>query len=244
MRRKKHCFKSTDFSFASRKEQNPLHETLANPLITFAALFVSLALAEDFKTTNGKEYKNATVMLVEPDGITLRSKSGVSKVYFNELPKEVQERFHYDPQKAAAASAEQAASIQQANQQIEESNKQREKEKQVALESSRRATEEAAKAQNTTIEPGNKTATGRNIVGVGGVNGLEVEMSRKERNSKKCCRTAYPKYSSKTKGSWNKSDKPRLDSRTKSRLGRTSRDSKTRHARRGCVSRLSAMRSG
>ena len=79
------------------------------PLITFAALFVSLALAEDFKTTNGKEYKNATVTLVEPDGITLRSKSGVSKVYFNERPKEVQERFHYDPQKAAAASAEQAA---------------------------------------------------------------------------------------------------------------------------------------
>ena len=115
----------TDFSFASRKEQNPLHETLANPLITFAALFVSLALVEGFKTTNGKEYKNATVTLVEPDGITLRSKSGVSKVYFNELPKEVQERFHYDPQKAAAASAEQAASIQQANQQVEESNKQR-----------------------------------------------------------------------------------------------------------------------
>jgi len=115
----------TDFSFASRKEQNPLHETLANPLITFAALFVSLALAEDFKTTNAKEYKNATVTLVEPDGITLRSKSGVSKVYFNKLPKEVQERFHYDPQKAAAASAEQAVSIQQANQQVEESNKQR-----------------------------------------------------------------------------------------------------------------------
>ena len=95
------------------------------PLITFAALFVSLALAEDFKTTNGKEYKNATVTLVEPDGITLHSKLGVSKVYFNELPKEVQERFHYDPQKAAAASAEQAVSIQQANQQVEESNKQR-----------------------------------------------------------------------------------------------------------------------
>jgi len=94
-------------------------------LITFAALFVSLALVEGFKTTNGKEYKNATVTLVEPDGITLRSKSGVSKVYFNELPKEVQERFHYDPQKAAAASAEQAVSIQQANQQVEESNKQR-----------------------------------------------------------------------------------------------------------------------
>src|SRR5262249_14832642 len=56
----------------------------------------------------------------------------------------------------------------------------REKEKQVAVESSRRATQEAAKAQNTTMEPGNGTATGRCIVGVGGVNGLEVEMSQKE----------------------------------------------------------------
>jgi len=29
------------------------------------------------------------------------TKSGISKVYFTELPKEVQERFHYDPEKAA-----------------------------------------------------------------------------------------------------------------------------------------------
>jgi len=59
------------------------------PLITFAALFVSLALAEDFKTTNGKEYKNATVTLVEPDGITLRSKSGVGHDSLKELKGEL-----------------------------------------------------------------------------------------------------------------------------------------------------------
>jgi len=149
--------------------------------LTFSILlFAAVALADDFRTIDGREYKNVTVSRIEPDGIVLKSKSGILKIYFAELPKEVQERFHYDPQKAAAASVEQTASIQQANQQIEEANKQREKEKQVALESSRRATEEAAKAQNTTIEPGNKTATGRHIVGVGGVNGLEVETSEKE----------------------------------------------------------------
>src|SRR5213596_2341957 len=152
----------------------------APPFLIVVVCFASIALADDFKTIDGREYKNAKVSRVEPDGIVLITKSGISKVYFNELPKEVQERFHYDPQKAAAASAEQAASIQQANQQTEEANKQREKEKQVALESSRRATEEGAKAQNTTIEPGNKTATGRHIVGVGGVNGLEVETYGKE----------------------------------------------------------------
>jgi hypothetical protein len=50
---------------------------------------------------NGKEYKNATLTRVEPDGVVLKHKSGVSKVYFAGLPKEVQERFHYDSAKAA-----------------------------------------------------------------------------------------------------------------------------------------------
>ncbi len=53
----------------------------------------SLALADDFKTVNGKEYKNATVSRVEPDGIVLVTKSGIARIYFTELPKEVQERF-------------------------------------------------------------------------------------------------------------------------------------------------------
>ena len=61
----------------------------------------SIALAEDLKTVNGKEYKNATITRVEPDGVVLKHKSGVSKVYFADLPKEVQERFHYDSAKAA-----------------------------------------------------------------------------------------------------------------------------------------------
>jgi hypothetical protein len=53
--------------------------------------FASIALADDFKTINGKEYKNATVTRVEPDGILLKTKSGISKVYFTELAKEVQD---------------------------------------------------------------------------------------------------------------------------------------------------------
>ena len=60
-----------------------------------AALCASLALAEDFKTINGKEYKDVTVSSVEADGIVLRTKTGITKVYFVELPKDVQERFHY-----------------------------------------------------------------------------------------------------------------------------------------------------
>jgi hypothetical protein len=60
-----------------------------------AVLFASLALAEDFKTVRGKVYKDATVTRVEPDGIELKTKTGISKVYFTELPQDVQERFHW-----------------------------------------------------------------------------------------------------------------------------------------------------
>src|SRR5438552_5989911 len=60
-----------------------------------ATLSASVALAEDFKTTNGKVYKDATVSRIEPDGIELKTKTGISKVYFTELPQDVQERFHW-----------------------------------------------------------------------------------------------------------------------------------------------------
>src|SRR6476659_3995845 len=58
-----------------------------------ALLSASLALAEDFKTVSGKIYKDATISHVEADGIVLRTKTGISKVYFIELPKDVQEKF-------------------------------------------------------------------------------------------------------------------------------------------------------
>ena len=55
----------------------------------------SATLAEDLKALNGKEFKNVRVIRVELDGIMLRTKFGISKVYFVELPKDVQKRFHY-----------------------------------------------------------------------------------------------------------------------------------------------------
>jgi hypothetical protein len=63
--------------------------------VILAVLFASLALSEDFKTTRGKVYKNATVSRVEGDGIVLKTEKGIFKVYFAELPQEVQERFHW-----------------------------------------------------------------------------------------------------------------------------------------------------
>jgi hypothetical protein len=67
----------------------------ATTIALLAVLSASLALAEDFKTTSGKEYKDATISRVEADGIVIRTKTGITKIYFVELPKDVQERFHY-----------------------------------------------------------------------------------------------------------------------------------------------------
>ena len=78
----------------------------ATTLAILPLLSASLALAEDFNTIKGKEYKDATIIRVEADGIVLRTKTGISKVYFIELPKEVQERFHYGPATPIAAHRE------------------------------------------------------------------------------------------------------------------------------------------
>ncbi len=81
-------------------------------LTVLISCFASLAFADDFKAIDGKEYKNVTVSRIEPDGIVVRTKSGISKIYFVELPKDVQERFHYNTAIAAAYSAQAARQVQ------------------------------------------------------------------------------------------------------------------------------------
>jgi hypothetical protein len=82
--------------------------------------FASITLAEDFKTVDGQEYKNATLSRVEPDGIVLVTSSGISKVYFTELPKDVQDHFHYDAAQATAYTANQNAQVESVRKQREE----------------------------------------------------------------------------------------------------------------------------
>ncbi len=76
--------------------------------------FTTVSLADDFKLVTGKEYKNVTVSRVEPDGIVLKTKSGISKVYFVELPNDVQQRFHYNAAIASAYSAQAQQTVNQA----------------------------------------------------------------------------------------------------------------------------------
>jgi hypothetical protein len=91
----------------------------------FIVWFASIALADDFKTISGKEYKNATVSRVEPDGITVKFSGGLVKLAFSELPRELQDKYHYDPEKSVTAHAAEVAAIQQANEWTEELAKQR-----------------------------------------------------------------------------------------------------------------------
>ena len=72
-------------------------------VLAFAVL--QFALAEDFKTIHGKEYKNVEVSRIEADGIVIRTKTGISKIYFIELPKDVQERFLPKPAKTPPITA-------------------------------------------------------------------------------------------------------------------------------------------
>ena len=75
-------------------------------LAILTVLLASLGLAEDFKTINGKIYKDTTISRVEADGIVLKTKTGISKVYFVELPKSVRERFFPTPAKTVVPQRE------------------------------------------------------------------------------------------------------------------------------------------
>ena len=98
---------------------------MSTTVLTFLILcFTSAAFAEDLKTVNGKEYKDAAVTRVDPDGIVVKTKSGITKLYFVELPKDVQDRFHYDSAKATSYSAEQAANYTAYQKQQEETRRQ------------------------------------------------------------------------------------------------------------------------
>ena len=77
----------------------------------------SAAFSEDFKTTDGKEYKDVTVSNPDACGITVTDKKAglIVKLYFTQIPKEVQEQFHYDAKKCEEYSAAQAAQVDQEN---------------------------------------------------------------------------------------------------------------------------------
>ncbi len=69
-------------------------------MLSILLLATAVASAADFKLTNGTEYRNVTVSRVEPDGIMVVTGTGIVKLFFADLPKPVQEKYHYDPSAA------------------------------------------------------------------------------------------------------------------------------------------------
>ncbi len=135
----------------TEKRDLQLPQEVNTKVLTFLILlFVSAAFSEDFKTVNGKEFKDAAITRVEPDGIVVKTKSGMSKVYFAELPKEVQERFHYDPQKASTYSTEQAANY--AAYQHQQADAQRQREEAAAKNNAILAQQQAAKNRTQALQ--------------------------------------------------------------------------------------------
>ena len=65
---------------------------------------VANVLAADFTTLDGTKYREVTVKRVEADGIVVVTDVGVEKIYFNELPKEVQERYRTQASASLAAA--------------------------------------------------------------------------------------------------------------------------------------------
>jgi hypothetical protein len=135
----------------TRRENVQLRQEVNARVLSFLILsFISVAQADDFKTVTGKEYKDATVSRVEPDGIVLTNKAGIYKIYFTELPKDVQERFGYDPQRAADYSAQQSAGFEQVRKQQEETLRQKEEATQKANQS--RAQQQSRQNQIQTLQ--------------------------------------------------------------------------------------------
>jgi hypothetical protein len=81
----------------------------------FAALSASIVLADDFRTLNGKEYKNATVTRVEPDGVTIKFHGGIVKVPFTDLNEELRRKYNYDPDAAKQFGVETQQKVDEQN---------------------------------------------------------------------------------------------------------------------------------
>jgi hypothetical protein len=72
-------------------------------LVIAIFVLVSPVIAEDLTTLKGQTYKKATVTRVEPDGIVVRHRVGVTKIPFSDLPKEWQEKYGYQARKDTPA---------------------------------------------------------------------------------------------------------------------------------------------
>src|SRR4029453_15732557 len=102
----KNCLDLSALSCFALSPRNFFNSLQMKTLAFLILCVVSVVLADDFKTIDGKKYKNPTVSRVEPDGIVITFSGGIVKLPFVELPPDVQTKYGYDSKAAAAYSAE------------------------------------------------------------------------------------------------------------------------------------------
>jgi len=73
-------------------------------IVVALGMFSSIALAEDWTTTDGTKYQNVRVIRVEDDAITILYKDGGALIPIMKLPPKLQQKFDYDPVKAKIAA--------------------------------------------------------------------------------------------------------------------------------------------
>ena len=70
---------------------------------------------ESLKSTEGKEYKDVTIKEIHPDSMKIIHSTGVGNIPFEKLPKELQDRFRFNPKDAATHRKKGAAQQQLLN---------------------------------------------------------------------------------------------------------------------------------
>lgn len=63
-------------------------------------MMIGSVMAEDIKTKDGKEYKDITILGNDPDALRIMYPSGTRRILFENLSKEIQKKYNYDPIKA------------------------------------------------------------------------------------------------------------------------------------------------
>jgi len=75
---------------------------LSSPGSTPATAATSSNNLGTIATLDGKTFPNSELLKVDPNGITIKCTSGITKVGFFALPPELQKRFGFDPKNGAA----------------------------------------------------------------------------------------------------------------------------------------------
>ena len=75
-------------------------------LILALVTYPGVVHAEDWTTTDGKTYKDVTVVKTEDDAVTILYSDGGALVPLDKLPSNLQQKFHYNPAKAKIAAAQ------------------------------------------------------------------------------------------------------------------------------------------